>query len=122
MKAWLGPQDLIKYTDAQLDDLLRKVEILGGKGVLRDSLKREIIRRREVHVTPGMVNASEPWLVQVAPGKWVTATTADLMASSDIARHLGRLTPEDVQRTLKQLLEAGMIRPNPARARVEEMK
>lgn len=122
MNLLLGPIELSHYSDANLADLLAKVEMIGGKGAaMHQSLEAEIIRRQQVNVTPGMVSTADPWLVELAPGKWVTATTADLLAVEGMAVETGQISPERAQRSLKRLLEAGKIRPNPARTRVEEV-
>ena len=64
-------------------------------------------------VRPEWVNPDEPWLVEVKPGQWVTATDDDLKAAVMMAMQQANLTGEQLARAVWLLLAQGKIRRNP---------
>lgn len=68
-----------------------------------------------------LIDLTEPWLVEVKPGQWVTATTEDLLVSIGMAAEQGSLSLERVKSAVDLLLKEGKIRPNPSQTRIEEV-
>lgn len=62
-------------------------------------------------IRPEWVNPEEPWLVEVRPGQWVTATDEDLKASVLMAME-ELPSPDRVLTAVALLLKQGKIRRN----------
>lgn len=125
MSQLLSETYLHKYSDADLEQLIEKLSILGARpgsrgAQMQQEIRAELERRAAVVIRPEWVNPKEEWLLEVVPGKWITASNEDLAIAAGITQQTARLSPETLRRVQDELIRAGRLRPNPNRTRVTE--
>ena len=68
------------------------------------------------------IDPTDPWLLQVRPGVWRTATDAELREGFLLAVGRGEMTLEQAKERAVYLLATGQLRANPGRLRQETMQ